>query len=113
MPKPILFAFRTLAIVLCLYLPFVICWLTVVHANDQEFLPVAPGSFMWLVVKDRTVQWQASAAVTACILVTLIWLGSKGRSRLIAAMLIALVISIPSAAIIYLLASIGNVVNRI
>jgi hypothetical protein len=113
MPKPILFAIRTIAIVLCLYLPFVICWLTVVHANDQKLLPVAPGSSIWLVVKDRTVQWQASAAVTVGLLVTLIWLGSKGRSRLIAAILIALVISIPSAGAIYLLASIGNTMRGI
>lgn len=88
----------------CLYLPF--CWLLIEENNWSDYrlswiklwpiLPgIIPGAFLFH--PNDVAEFIAMGVTTLLLLVGLTWLGSLGWKRLLAAAVIALLISIPSS----------------
>lgn len=91
-------------VVVCLYLPF--SWLLTEENNWSDYrlswlmlwpiLPgILPGAFLFH--PHDAAEFTAMGVTTFLLLVGLTWLGSRGWKRLLAAAVIALLISIPSS----------------
>jgi hypothetical protein len=89
----------------CLYLPFSLCIL-MPNGYDPNWTswfkiwPILPGSvpagFLFHPGNDA-LEYCAAAVSTLVLMVALTWLGNRGRKGLIAAAVIALLISVPTA----------------
>ena len=78
----------TAIVLLCMYLPCAFLWAQ--GFRKPEYLPVIPG--WWLAIPlhgNKEFQYWFAAIGTLGVLVGLSWLGTKGRSHLFAAAVLA------------------------
>ncbi|MBI3861129.1 MAG: hypothetical protein HY290_04455 [Planctomycetia bacterium] len=100
---------RAAAVAACLWLPFT--WLVLTRGPWDSYRltwikmwPILPGFLPGALLfhpQQEALEFSTMAVTTLVLLLALTWLGCRGRGSLIAAVLVALLISIPTAMIAY------------
>jgi hypothetical protein len=101
-------AYVTVAVGACLWLPF--SWLVLMSGGWDEYRlswlrmwPILPGLVPGALFfhPNDAIEFSVMGATTLMIVSSLIWLGCRGRISLLAAVTIALMISMPTSHIAY------------
>jgi hypothetical protein len=90
-----------------LYIPFVVTFLSLRPPRDWTTLPFMPGWLIWFVIdpgRDHAYGLLLAGGVTAFLYLGLLALASVNAGLRVVAILIALVVSVPSALLLRILA---------